>query len=377
MKNDILITNGHVIDPANDIDKIQDIRIIDDRIVEVEQFPTTKNTLTINAEGMLVTPGLIDYHAHVFYDATEGGVRPDIYMPANGVTTVVDAGSAGTANFDAFFRTVICASKTRIKSYLTVSPPGQTWIQEEYNPQVFNRDKICSLFREYGSVLQGLKLKVQTEDIHQYGISPLVESLRIAEDVGCRIAVHSTNPVVPMGEFVSYLREGDVVAHAFHGKGSTIINEHQRVLPEVREARARGVIFDAANGRSHFSMNTAKLAIDDGFYPDVISSDMSTVTKLAWPAYALPWVLSKYIALGMPLTEIIRSCTATPAKLLNMEQQIGTLIPGAFADIAIFALKKKAVTFADIHGEELDGDSVLVPQMTIKSGEMLYRQIDF
>lgn len=115
MKNDILITGGHIIDPARNINEINNLRIINDIIVDADKYPVTSETRIIHADGMIVTPGLIDYHAHVFYDATEGGVRPDMYMPPNGVTTVVDAGSAGTANFDAFYRTVICASKVRIK----------------------------------------------------------------------------------------------------------------------------------------------------------------------------------------------------------------------------------------------------------------------
>ncbi|EAM3777409.1 metallo-dependent hydrolase, partial [Salmonella enterica] len=362
---------------ARNINEINKLRIINDIIVDADKYPVTSETRIIHADGMIVTPGLIDYHAHVFYDATEGGVRPDMYMPPNGVTTVVDAGSAGTANFDAFYRTVICASKVRIKAFLTVSPPGQTWSQENYDPDNIDENKIHALFRQYRNVLQGLKLKVQTEDIAEYGLKPLTESLRIANDLRCPVAIHSTHPVVPMKELVSLLRRGDIIAHAFHGKGSTILTDEGAVLAEVRQARERGVIFDAANGRSHFSMNTARRAIANGFLPDIISSDLSTITKLAWPVYALPWILSKYLALGVALTDVINACTHTPAVLMGMAAEIGTLAPGAFADIAIFKLKNRHVEFADIHGETLTGTHVLVPQMTIKSGEILFRQIDF
>lgn len=142
-----------------------------------------------------------------------------------------------------------------------------------------------------------------------------------------------------MKELVSLLRHGDIIAHAFHGKGSTILTDEGAVLAEVRQARERGVIFDAANGRSHFSMNTARRAIANGFLPDIISSDLSTITKLARPVYALPWILSKYLALGVALTDVINACTHTPAVLMGMAAEIGTLAPGAFADIAIFKLK--------------------------------------
>lgn len=147
--------------------------------------------------------------------------------------------------------------------------------QENYDPDNIDENKIHALFRQYRNVLQGLKLKVQTEDIAEYGLKPLTESLRIANDLKCPVAIHSTHPVVPMKELVSLLRRGDIIAHAFHGKGSTILTDEGVVLAEVRQARERGVIFDAANGHSHFSMNTARRAIANGFLPDIISSDLN------------------------------------------------------------------------------------------------------
>ena len=377
MKNDILILDAHVIDPARNINKQQNVRIIGSKIIDEQEVPITQNTLIIDAKDYIVTPGLIDYHAHVYYDGTEGGVRPDIYMIPNGITTVVDGGSAGTANFDAFYRNVICNSKVRIKSFVTISRPGQTWCKENYDPEFFDIDKLESLFEEYPDTLQGIKIKIQTEDTAQYGIPFLTKSFEIAETLSCRLAAHVTNPMIPTNEFIKFFRKGDIIAHAFHGKGSTILDNEGHVIPEILEARERGVIFDAANGRSHFSMKTAQHAIADKFLPDVISSDLSTITKLAWPVYALPWILSKYIALGMSLVDIVARCTANPAKLLNMENEIGTLAPGAYADVALFKLKNKSAIFEDIHGNKLNGQSILVPQMTIKSGEILFRQIDF
>lgn len=377
MSTDMLIRGARIIDPARNIDDYVDVRIMGDRIVTHDAHEITTATKQIHAEGCILTPGLIDYHSHVFHDGTYGGVRPDICMLPNGVTTVVDAGSAGYINFRSFYQYVICTSKVWIKAFLAISPAGQTTIEESYNPEQFNPEEISTLFAAYPDILQGLKLKVQTEDLAGFGITPLVEALKIAEKLHCPIAVHATNPVIPTAELIQYFRAGDIFAHAFHGKGSTIIGPDQHVLPEVLAARQRNVFFDAANGRSHFSADTARKAIADGFYPDIISSDMSSVTKLAWPVFGLPWLISKYLALGMPLPAIIAACTTTPAKLLHMEKEIGTLAPGAFADIALFRLKNKTLSFTDIHNEEIIGEQVLVPQMTIKSGEILYRQIDF
>ena len=377
MFRDIIIKNVRVIDPLRNIDDIGDIRIINDRMAELNAESITPKTQLIDAQGCIATPGLIDYHAHVFSDATEGGVRADLCMLPNGVTTVVDAGSAGTANFDAFYRQVICTSKVRIKAFIAASPAGQTSADENHNPDCFNAEKIKHFFSLYPDVLQGIKLKIQTETVLDYHLSPLIKALEIAEDIGCRIAVHTTKPIVPTGELVNYFRNGDIFAHAFHGFGSTIIGEDGHVLKEVKEARLRGVIFDVANGRSHFGTKTARHAIADGFYPDVISSDMSTITMLQWPVYGLPWILSKYLALGMELTDVIAASTSAPAALLGMEDEIGSLTPGSLADISLFKMKNKPAVFSDILGDDVSGDRLLVPQMTIKSGEVLFRQVDF
>lgn len=377
MNNDILIKNIHVIDPYRRIDGIENIRVLGDKIVDEIDVPASSKTLIIDGKDYIATPGLIDFHAHVFYDGTEGGVRPDVYMLPNGVTTVVDAGSAGTANFESFYKNVICTNNIRIKAFIAVSPSGQICQQENYNPQFFDKEKISYLFNKYPDVIQGIKLKIQKENVFEYGLEPLLASLAIAESISCPIAVHITNPIVDTADFIKYFRNGDIIAHTFHGKGCTILDEHGNVLKEVLEAKQRGVIFDAANGRSHFSINVAKKSIQNGFYPDVISSDLSSITNLKWPVYSLPWILSKYLALGMRLTDIIASCTSFPAKLLGMEKKIGTLCSDAFADISLFKLKEKNVVFEDIHGEGVSGNQLLVPQLTIKSGEVVFRQMDF
>lgn len=377
MSKAIIIKNVRVIDPARKKDAVEDVFVINDRIMDISAVGAQHKPHIINGEGYIATPGLIDYHAHVFCHATEGGVPADLCMLPNGVTTVVDAGSAGTANFDAFYRNIICTSKVRIKAFLAASPAGQTSADENHDPACFNEEKIAQFFSRYPDVLQGIKLKIQIENVGEYHLAPLVKALEIAEKIGCPIAVHTTKPTAPARELVNYFRPGDIFAHAFHGIGSTIIGDDGRVLKEVWEARARGVIFDVANGRSHFAVHTAERALADKFFPDVISSDMSTLTMLQWPVYGLPWIASKYLALGMALPDVVAACTSTPARLLGMENVIGSLAPGALADIALFKLKVADVRFSDILGDEIRGNQLLVPQLTIKSGEVLFRQIDF
>ncbi|WP_213991098.1 metallo-dependent hydrolase [Sodalis sp. dw_96] len=373
---DILITGAHIIDPAQGIDGIQPLRFIGDRIVAPDTPPSSA-TEFINAEGYYLFPGLIDFHAHVFYRGTEYSVPADLATLPYGVTTVVDAGSAGCANYESFHRQVISQSLVRIKSFLAASSPGQTWDEENQDPAKYDIPKIKALFRRYPDTLLGLKIKQEAGVVGELGVKPMHAAVALAEELGCSVAVHTTDPVVSTQELVGLFRSGDIYAHAFHGKGSTIIGGDGHVLTAVKEARQRGVIFDCAHGRSHFSIKTARSAINDGFYPDIISSDSSRFSFNTSPTFNLPWVMSKLLALGMPLYDIIAACTATPARVMKMPWEIGTLAPGACADIALFKLAQRNATFTDIHGEIQAGENLLIPQMTFLAGEKVFRQNGF
>jgi len=373
---DILLTGAHVIDPSRHINRVENVRVVGETMVDANT-PLTPATEIINAKGYYLVPGLIDFHAHVFAGGTEYGVPADLATLPYGVTTLVDAGSAGTANYDLFHRHIVAQSLVRIKSFLAVSSPGQTWEEENQDPAKYDRDKIRALFRQHRDSLLGLKLKQERGVVGALGIKPMLAALELATELGCPVAVHTTDPVVPTEQLVTLFRRGDVYAHAFHGKGSTLIGRDGHVLAEVIEARRRGVIFDCAHGRSHFSIDTAQRAIAEGFFPDIISSDLSRFTFNKSPTFNLPWVMSKLLALGMPLLDIIAACTATPARLMDMALQIGTLAPGACADVALFKLDTAQVTFTDIHGVELRGEKLLIPIMTIRAGEIRFRQTGF
>jgi len=379
MRQRILISGGHVIDPAMGINEKGDVLLEGDRIVVREKTDKTPPDLVIKADGCLVMPGLIDYHTHVFSGATENGCPPDMGTLPNCVTTVVDGGSAGTATYEIFRSNVISNSVVRIKSFLSVSPTGQVTMKydENHDPKFFDEDQMKSLFGKYSDELLGLKLRLSQEVVGDLGFSPLIKALEIAERLSCRVVVHTTNPPGDSGELVKLFRRGDIFAHVYHGKGSTIIGDDNRVLAEVKKARQRGVIFDAANGRSHFAFKTAESALADGFAPDVISSDMGWVTVFKQPMFGLPWLMSKYLALGMDLFDIVAACTSTPARLMGMGGEIGTLSPGACADIAILKQVDHHCEFFDAMGVSRVGQQLLIPQATIRAGRIVYRQVSF
>jgi predicted amidohydrolase len=349
-----------------------------DTIVSVTGKPEAD--LVIDASGCLVMPGLIDFHAHMYAGGTEIGVVPDSAFLPQGVTTAVDAGSAGISGYEGFVHSIVARSRVRILSYINVSPSGipTTRYHEEVNPKYYDLAATKRFLQKNKGQLLGLKIRQSRDIVGELGLEPLRATLKMAESLGCPVVVHTTDPPSSMEDIAALLRRKDVFCHVFHGKGNTIIGPDGKVLPGIREARKRGVIFDAANGRSHFTFKTSRAALADGFPPDVISTDATANTIYEGGyVFGLPFLISKYLYLGMALPEVVAACTATPARLVGLEGKIGTLAPGAVADVAIFRLGQKKVTFVDQQGQKETGDRLLIPQLTLRDGRVAYRQIDF
>jgi dihydroorotase len=377
--NNILIRGGRVVDPVRDIDEIENISIQGERIVEARDSQNLSPQQIIWADGCIVVPGLIDFHTHVFYEGTDASIPPDVGMLPNGVTTTVDGGTAGTANYELFHKQVITNSLVRIKSFLSVSPTGQATSKydENQDPKYYDEEKMDCLFKKYPQELLGLKVRQSKDVVGELGLSPFKKALEIAERLSCKVAVHTTDSPGTTSELVKLFRQGDIFAHVFHGKGSTIIGEDGNILPEVKEARKRGVIFDAANGRNHFAFRTAQAALANGFMPDIISSDLTWLTMFKQPTVGLPWLMSKYLALGMKLSDVVAACTANPASAMGMTGEIGTLAPGACADVTILKLVDYPCDFVDVAGDHHTGTKLLLPQATIRAGRLVFRQLNF
>jgi dihydroorotase len=191
------------------------------------------------------------------------------------------------------------------------------------------------------------------------------------------MCVHAVEPESPYGEILSHFGEGDILCHCFQSKGPhSILDANGKVLPAVREARSRGVIFDGASGRANYSFGVAQRALDDGFLPDVISTDVVVESIYKPKVFNLLYIMTGYLGLGMPLGEIIRAVTATPARLMGLEGKIGTLAPGAQADVAILKFREKQIEIPDQVGNVVKPDRLFLPMMTIKAGRTAYTRID-
>ena len=370
----ICIKNGHVIDTTQKLDSIADIFINDGKIT----LASSADQRIIDATGCYVLPGLIDFHTHLYKGSTFG-VDPDSLI-ATGVTAATDAGTAGWVNFEDFYNNSFTKTKIHLKAFINVSGIGQPGggINEPLDLDAINYERLLLLLKKYHGDLLGLKIRISKPIVKQNGITPLINTMKFAHANGLHVNVHVTNPAAPTEEILPLFEKGDIFCHVFHGTGDTIIGPNNMLKKELLEARERGVLFDAANGRSNFVYKVAKKAIDAGFCPDIISSDTTAYNfNIPGKVKNLPFVMSKYLSLGMPLPKIIQAATETPAKIMGMENIIGTLKNGACGDVTICKFINKKITFLDTFNNIHYGEQLLVPVMTILKGNVVYCQTDF
>lgn len=374
---DFVIKNGHVVDPSQGIDQVMDIAILDDKIVALPDAYTAVRT--IDAEGCYVTPGLIDCHAHVYRRGSGVCVNPE-YMLATGVTACMDAGSAGSANFEAFYTDTVIPSQVKIKSYLNMYGSGQadTNIVEKFDIPEYKPKDIRRIVNKYRDNILGLKIR-QSEGV-AVNLEAFDYTVKLAGELGVGVCVHVSKPLNPIPEIANRLRKDDIFCHCYMDVGQDNIFDKDtgRIKECILEARARGVLFDAANGKMNFNIKCCQKALEQGFTPDFIGTDW-TKDKYNCSPYAksLTFVMAKYLQLGMSLSDVLKCVTVNPARLMGLEGQIGTLAPGACADVAIFKLADKRVRHLDFDSNEFFTDKLLVPQMVFSDGEPAFCQADF
>lgn len=387
MKLDILIKNGLIADVESNEYLNRSIGIIGNRIVDLDNVDATQAETVIDAAGCLVLPGLIDFHAHVFHGGTAISVNPDIICLPNGVTSVVDAGSSGWVNYALFRHSVIASSMVKIKSYLNVVNVGlstlgggPTGYLENTNPANYNVERIARTLAENSDNILGLKLRY-SQDIAKgkaYSSDPFLTTVALARELNTSLCVHVTDALLPADELIGHFQANDIYAHCFHGTGHSILNAQGEVYPAVKQAKKRGVIFDCSNGVAHFDFNVTSNAMEQGFYPDIISTDLTQRNSLRTDkVYSLLHVMSKYLNMGMSFFDVLRAVTTTPARLMKMEGDIGTLKPGAFADISLVKLRKERIVFEDTRGVKIEGDRYIDNCATLCNGQIVYRRLHF
>ncbi len=372
---DIAIRGGKVIDPANGVATVKDIGIGDGRIMDAA--PPARARLEVDATGCIVTPGLIDMHVHVFNGGTGGGFSPDMLLPF-GVTAVVDAGSAGVDNFAAFARSALAAATPACFALINASPvgiPTEHW-PECIDPRYFSTRLTREMMEAFPGTIKGIKIRMSRDIARDLELKPLEAALAMGETLGLPVVVHTSDPPRSAEDLVAMLRPGDVYAHCFNPNGDTILDGNGKVKRAFYRARERGVILDTSSARIHSSFPMVKALLDQGFYPDVLSSDLMRESVYHPFLYGLPYVMTYFMAMGMDLVTAVRCATQAPAEAMNLEG-FGTLSPGSRADVAVFRLEEQVTRVKDFHGNTATVSQWLVPQMTVVRGRVVYRQMRF
>ncbi len=376
------LKGGHVIDPATGTSAVKDLWIVNGRVAEPSRgAECSSGELTeIDASGCYVLPGITDFHLHMFQGGTEIGLQPDSVLLPQGVTMAVDQGSSGVANCDSFYAGTLARTTVRAYAFLHLCPAGlaTTRYLENIDPVNFDPVAIRDVFDRYPGVFLGLKIRQSIEIAGDLGLKPLERALRIADDIGVPVVVHTTDPAGKIEDLASMLRPGDVFSHVYHGRGETIADDAGKIRPAILKARERGVFFDTADGRVHYGLKQIRLAIEQGFLPDSISTDLTRISMFGSQVFGQPFVMSKYLALGMCLEDVVRAVTHAPVKILGLDTaKFGTLQPGAYADIALFKLKESKVVITDKAGDTVALPRILVPQLTLRNGRIVYRNMEF
>lgn len=385
-KIDMIIRNGQAFDSVNAKFEEKDIGIHQGRFVALDEETEASNE--VDAEGNYVVPGLIDEHAHLNLYGTIIGANADTVCIPNGITTACDGGTCGASNFEQFYMSNIVRYESAVYSYLNVSTFGNKSLckhEEDHDPADFREDLIDRLFEKYPQVLRGLKVRMCKGTLGNHGMSPLYAGLEMSgrlkeKGFHCPVAIHYDDlpENVTVHELFGAMRNGDVIAHVFQTKAETIFDENGKIKDCVWEAKKRGVYMDDCHGRVHWSYPNLQNAFSQGFYPDIISSDLVRISEYTRPGFSLLYAMSVNSAAGMPVEKILQSVTYTPAKALGIEAKAGVIREGAPADVAILDIRDvKDKTFTDNYGNSVSGNKLFVPLMTVRAGRTAYRQIFF
>jgi len=377
---DLLVKNGHVVDPKNGVNAVMDVAVAGGKVALVAaNVPPGRARTVVDATGFYVTPGLIDIHAHVFWGADRtsqysdgySAVQPDSHSFRGGQTTLVDVGGAGWRNFPQFKEQVIDRSRTRVLSFLNIVGSGMRGGPVEQNLADMDAKLTAIRIRQNKDLIVGVKVA------HYNGPEwdPVTRAVAAGREANVPVMVDfggSTPPLSLEDLLLKHLRPGDILTHTYAHVGGRIpiVDEEGKVRPYVWEARKRGVIFDAGHGGGSFLFRQAVPATKQGFYPDVISTDLHIGSMNSGMKDILN-TMSKFLNLGMPLQDVIKANTSRAAEVIK-RADLGHLSVGAEADIAVLNLRKGKFGFIDVDGGKMAGEQKLECELTVKGGQVVW-----
>jgi len=367
--HDLVLRGGRVIDPGSGIDRVTDLAFAGARVAAIGDGLAGRAVRDV--AGLIVTPGLIDLHTHVYWGGTSLGVDPDAYGRQSAVTTCVDTGSAGAGNFPGFKAHVIDRAQVRVLVYLHVSFAGiyafspTIMVGESHDMRLMAVREALAVAEANRDSIIGIKVRVGRHASGPSGIAPLDVALDLADRAGLHLMCHIDEPPPTYAEVVDKLRPGDVLTHCFRPFPNAPIMADGALRDAVVAARARGVLFDIGHGMGSFSWDTARRAVAAGFWPDTISSDVHAMC-IEGPAWDLLRTMTKLMALGMPLDRAIAAATVVPARAMGRD--LGHLTPGAVGDASVIALEDVPIALEDVLGEIVNHPQRLTAQGRVIAG---------
>jgi dihydroorotase len=373
MTYDLILKGGRVIDPAQGMDEVADVAFTGGRVAAIEPNIAVANGADVrDVGGQIVAPGFIDLHTHVYWGGTSLGVDATEFARRSGVTTLIDAGSAGPGNFKGFLKHVIQPSEPRILAYIHVSFAGiyafsrRIMVGESSDMRLMSPIDAVEVANRNRDTIVGIKVRVGRNASGTSGIAPLDIALQVAEEVSMPLMVHIDEPPPSYEDVLGRLRPGDTLTHCFRPFPNTPITGQGAVKTAVLDARKRGVLFDVGHGMGSFSFKVARAMLDAGFMPDTISSDVHSL-NLEGPVFDQATTLSKFLCLGTPLADVIRATTANAAAAIR-RPELGTLRLGSAGDATIFTVNDGTFTYTDSTGERMNGNKKILIDGMVYNG---------
>ncbi len=372
---DVVLRGGRIVDPGTGTDEVADIAFKDGKVAAVGAA-AQEGSAAVEREvrGAIVMPGMIDFHTHVYWGGASLGVNADNLAKRAGTTTWLDVGTAGPGNFEGFRKHVIERSETKILAYLHISFAGiyafsnDVMVGESLDLRLLE-PKVCArVAQEHPDLIKGIKVRIGSGTSGPLGLTPLYLAIEAAEKAKLPCMCHIDNPPPRYIDVLEVLRPGDVLTHCFRPFPNAPVHADGRIRDAVWRAREKGVIFDIGHGKGSFAFETAKAMLKGGFAPDIISSDVHTLC-IDGPAYDNLETMSKFLSLGMPLVDIVRSVTQTPAGLLG-RPDLADLAVGSTGDVTVLRINEGTHHYKDVVGEELVGEQRFLLDSVVLDGRL-------
>lgn len=372
---DLILTGGRVLDPSQNVDAVTDVAFAAGKVVAIGPDLRAANARVEDVSGKIVSPGFIDLHTHVYWGGTSLGVDATSLACRSGVTTFVDAGSAGPGNYRGFLKHIIEPSEPRILAYLHVSFAGifafsrRIMVGESGDMRLISPTDAVEVARANRDTIVGIKVRVGRFASGDSGIAPLDIALQVAAEAGLPLMAHIDEPPPSYEDVISRLRPGDVLTHCFRPFPNSPAAADGRPREAVFAARERGVLFDIGHGMGSFSFEVARNMLGAGFAPDTISSDIHDL-NLDGPVFDQATTLSKFLALGLPLADVVRATTSAPAAAIR-RPDLGTLRPDSPGDATVFSLETGRHELTDSVGTTVPASERIAVSAIVLGGRYL------